>query len=67
MEYELTIRQLNPYTEEETKESNRNNNRNIYPLETRYSDKLFHEIRILQTKVSEQEFQAVKKALISII
>lgn len=68
MKYEITIRQLEEYTAEENENANRNRG---YPLETypnsRFSDKNFHEIRVLQAEVNKEEFEAVKKAIIGIM
>ena len=68
MKYEITIRQLEPYTAEEEQDIKRGRN---YPLETypsnRFSDKSFHEIRVLQVEVSKEEFEAVKKAIIGVM
>jgi hypothetical protein len=67
MKYEITIRQLVEYTPEEEKEVTR---KDRYPLETypgvRFSDKNFHEVRVLQAEVSKEEFEAVKKAIIGV-
>jgi len=69
MKYELTIRQLEEYTPEEIEETKRDRK---YPLETfpslnnRFSDKPFHETRVLYIEVSEEEFETIKKAVISI-
>ena len=64
MKYEITIRQLEPYTEEELEEKNRESQ---YPNDfaDRYSDKPHHEVRVLRAEVSKEEFEAVKKAIIS--
>ena len=69
MKYEITIRELTPFTEDELKEVNRNNRTNFDIMDrgSRYSDKPMHEIRVLQAEVSLEEFQAVKKAIIGII
>lgn len=68
MKYQITIRQLEEYTPDEEKEVM---GRNRYPLETypsdRFSDKNFHEIRVLQAEVSKEEFEAVKKAIIGVL
>lgn len=65
MKYEITIRQLEEFTEEELKEVNRNRMDNF--SDRRFSDKPFHEVRILQAEVSKEEFEIVKKAIISIL
>jgi hypothetical protein len=68
MKYELIIRQLEEYTPEEQKETKRERN---YPLETypsnRFSDKNFHELRVLYVEVTEKEFEAIKKAVIAVV
>lgn len=66
MKYEITIRQLDEYTPEEIKNIDRANK---YPFDEqpRYSDKPFHETRVLFAEVTPEEFQAVKKAIIGII
>lgn len=68
MKYEITIRQLEEYTPEEQKEVMR---KDRYPLETypsnKFSDKNFHEIRVLFAELSKEEFEAVKKAIIGIL
>jgi len=68
MTYEITIRQLEEYTEEEIKNIDRANK---YPFDEpdrrRYSDKPFHEVRVLQAEVSKEEFEAVKKAIIGVL
>lgn len=67
MKYGLTIRQLEPFTEEELNERSRNRN---YPIQTypgnNYSSKPFHEIKVLNVEVTEEEFKAIKKAVIDI-
>ena len=68
MKYEITIRQLEEYTPEEEKEVMR---KDRYPLETypntKYSDKNFHEVRVLFAELSKEEFEIVKKAIIGVI
>lgn len=64
--YEITIRQLEEYTPEEIKNIDHTNK---YPFDElpRYSDKPFHEIRVLHAEVSKEEFEAVKKAIIGVL
>lgn len=68
MKYEITIRQLEEYTPEEVEGTKRGRN---FPLETYpsdiFSDKNFHETRVLQAEVSKEEFEAVKKAIIGVM
>ena len=67
--YEITIRELEELTPEETKEHNSYSKRE-FPLAgtpVRYSDKSFHERRILFAEVSKEEFEAVKKAIVGIL
>ena len=65
MKYEITIRELTPFTEEEKKERNSfNNNHSSLGYPPVYSDEPFHEVRVLQAEVSKEEFEAVKKAII---
>ena len=65
MKYEITIRQLEEYTPEEQKEVMR---KDKYPVETypsiRFSDKNFHETRVLFAEVSKEEFEKIKLAII---
>lgn len=68
MKYEITIRQLEEYTEEENKQLFRNEQRPLMSIgERSYSDKNFHEVRALYVEISEEEFKAVKKAIIEAI
>ena len=71
MKYQLTIRELTPYTEDEVIEMNkrtnpyngfRNNN-----LDDRYSDKPYHQTRVLDIEVTREEMNAIKKAVIDVI
>ena len=65
--YEITIRELVPYTpEEETDTKIRGNKFDTYPS-NRYSDKNFHETRVLFAELSKEEFEAIKKAVIGVI
>lgn len=66
MKYEITIRQLEEYTVEETRDTYKRERCETYPS-NRFSDKNFHEIRVLQAEVSKEEFEAVKKAIIGIM
>lgn len=67
MKYEITIRELVPFTEEEQKTSQRNDMRNPNYPSNRYSDIPVHETRILHAMVTKEEFEAVKKAIIGIM
>ncbi len=67
MKYEITIRELSEFTEEELKEASRNVMKGIGEWRDRYSDKPFHEVRVLSAEVSKEEFEAVKKAIIGIM
>lgn len=66
MKYEITIRQLEPYTPEEEKETNRGRGPYTDSPTNRFSDKNFHEMRVLYAEVSKEEFEAVKKAIIGV-
>lgn len=63
--YEITIRELTPFTEDELKESRMRNNLGMDSYPPRFSDKPFHEMRVLTAELSETEFQNVKKAVIN--
>lgn len=69
MKYEITIRQLEEYTPKENDQDY--TMRKMYPIETsaghKFSDKNFHEIRVLFAEVSKEEFEAIKKAIIGIM
>lgn len=65
MTYEITIRELEPFTPEEEERSNRTDF-NPYPT-TRFSDKNFHEKRVIFAELTAEEFQAVKKAIIGVL
>jgi len=68
MRYEITIRELTEFTEEELKEQDRRSNRGMDLMPPyRYSDKPFHETRVLSAEVSKEEFEAVKKAIIGVL
>lgn len=67
MKYEITIRELTPFTEEELKEVNRNNRSSFDIMDrgSRYSDRLTHEVRVLQAEVSKEEMVAVRNAILN--
>jgi len=67
MKYEITIRELTPYTDEELKEFNNRNRNSFDIMEKRYSNQPFKEVRVLSAEVSKEEFEAVKKAIIGVI
>lgn len=65
MKYELTIRELTEYTKEDIQEY-----RNIrgpigFPSD-RYSDKQFHDTRVLNVEVTQEQLDAIKKAIITV-
>ncbi len=71
MKYQLTIRELTPYTEDEIIEMNKrtnpyngfgNNN-----FDDKYSDKPYHQTRVLDIEVTREEMDIIKKAVIGII
>lgn len=64
--YEITVRELEPYTEEEEKNS-RNRNDFCPGQAERFSDRNYHEKRMLNVHLTEEEFQEVKKAVISVM
>lgn len=67
MRYEITIRELEAFTpEEEDRNERRNGKFDTYPAD-RYSDKSYHEVRVLHAQLSREEFEAVKKAVIGAI
>ena len=65
MKYEITIRQLEEYTPEEEREvkAKRDYPMSSYPND-RFSDKNFHEVRVLFAEVSKEEFERIKLAII---
>jgi hypothetical protein len=65
MKYELIIRELTPFTEEELKNSR--DREPFYERNVKYSDIPNHEIRVLHAEVSKEEFEIIKKAIIGII
>lgn len=65
MKYEITIRELTPYSEEEKKNFIRHNA--LTPVGEMYSDEPFHQVRVLHAELSKEEFVAVKKAVIGVI
>lgn len=68
MKYEITIRELTPFTEDEMIEMNKRANPSNFPFDDkRYSDRSFHETRVLFAEVSKEELEAVKKAIISLL
>jgi hypothetical protein len=69
MKYEITIRQLVEYSEEEKRRSgeDRMSLRNGSILPYNYSDVPFHERRVLHAEVTQEEFQAVRNAIIGVL
>lgn len=69
MKYEITIRQLEEFTPEEMKVERNCRQERDFMVGTpiRYSDKNFHETRVLLAEVSKEEFEAVKKAIIGVL
>lgn len=69
MKYEITIKQLEEYTDEEKRmaDDRRGSITRGIELPYNYSDVPFHERRVLHAEVSEEEFQAVKKAIIGVL
>lgn len=65
MKYELTIRELTEFTKEELQES-RNFRDDIGYTNDRFSDKPFHQVKVLQVEVTQEELQAIKKAVIEV-
>lgn len=64
MTYEITIRELEPYTAEEESRSNRMMDNYT---SNRFSDINFHEKRVTFAELTPEEFQAVKKAIIGVL
>lgn len=64
MKYEITIRELTPFTEAEVEEAERRNRTRMDRYPIGYSDQPFHEVRVAHVELSKEEFQAVKKAII---
>ena len=66
MKYEITIRQLEEFSSEEKEEVRRQfKNQGIFDGDhKRYSDKNFHETRVLFAEVSKEEFERIKLAII---
>lgn len=62
--YELTVRELTPFSEDELKEEKRRNECSMDRLVPRYADKPFHEVRVLQIEVSQEEWNRIKTATI---
>lgn len=62
MKYEITIRELVPYTAEEQLASDKHSG--FVPEYERYSDKSHHVTRVLHVELTPQEFQAIKKAIL---
>lgn len=67
MKYEITIRQLTEFTTEEKEEVERGNRNSMDRYPIGYSDQPFHETRVLFAEVTQEEFQAVKKAIIGVL
>ena len=67
MKYELTIRELIPFTEEEMKDKRDRRNEFSPTGRDTYSDIPNHEIRVLYTEVSKEEFEIIKKSIIGIL
>lgn len=69
MKYEITIRQLEPFTDEEIEKKKIYSTYDTLPMRDNniFSNKPFHEVRVLQAEVSKEEFEAVKKAIIGIM
>lgn len=68
MRYEITIRELQEFTPEELEKEDRRNRSGMDLMPPyRYSDKPFHETRVLNAEVSKEEFEAVKKAIIGVM
>jgi hypothetical protein len=65
MKYEITIRELTPFSEEEMKEIDKRNSFGSYD-NPRCSDRPFHETRVMYSQVTPEEFKAIKKAVIDI-
>ena len=66
MKYEITIRELTEYTQDEIDKNERLNRMGFGSTST-YSDKPYHESRVLHAEVSRDEFEAVKKAIIGVM
>lgn len=66
MKYEITIKQLEEYTPEEEKDVYRSNRNNFTDSPQRFSSKNFHETRVLQAILTEEEYKSIKKAVIEI-
>lgn len=71
MKYQITIRELTPFTEDEIIEMNkRTNPYNGFgnsTLDDRFSDKPFHTTRVVECELSREEFEKVKKGIFEIL
>ena len=66
MTYEITIRELEPFTEEEQKKADEKNRRD-FSMQNYSLDKNYHERRVTHAELSREEFEAVKKAIIGVL
>lgn len=62
--YEITVRELTPFSEDELKEDKRRNDFGMDRVSGRYADKPFHETRVLYAELTEGEWSRVKFAAI---
>jgi hypothetical protein len=62
--YEITVRELTPFSEEELKEEKRRNDFGMDRSFPRYADKPFHEVRVLTAELTPDEWQRAKLAII---
>ena len=60
--HELVIRELEPYSPEEEM-ANKNNRMETFSPD-RFSDRAFHEVKVLRCELTREQFEAVKKSAI---
>ncbi len=62
--FEITVRELTPFSPEELKEEDRRKNFGMDRAFPQYSDRPFHEVRVLHTELSEEQWNRVRSAVI---
>lgn len=68
MKYEIEIKELVPFTDEELENQRKYSSYNTLPsTNPDYSSRPHHQTRVLHAEVTKEEFEAVKKAIIGIM
>ena len=68
-QYEITIRELRPFTEDEIRNLRDRTDRNYdrtMPFDPRFSDSPHHTLRVAYVVLTKEQVEAVKKAIIGV-